>query len=116
MPAVQLTDAQLSALAAFLLKLNPANGLALQSAPEPVVEGAIVYQTYDCGSCHRVNGQGTEFGPALDGVGFRHPREWIEAHFRDPGKMSPGSPMPTFNFNERDMDRITNYQMSLPPH
>ena len=114
MPAVQLTDAQLSALAAFLLKLNPDNGAALHSAPQPVVEGAIVYQMYDCSSCHRVNGQGTEFGPALDGVASRHPREWIEAHFRDPTKMSPGSPMPAFNFNERDMDRITNFLMALP--
>jgi ubiquinol-cytochrome c reductase cytochrome b subunit len=114
MPAVQLTDAQLSALASFLLKLNPGNGAALQSAPQPVVEGAIIYQTNDCGSCHTIKGQGTEIGPALDGVASRHPREWIQAHFRDPAKMSPGSPMPAFNFNERDMERITNYLMGLP--
>ena len=114
MPPVQLTDAQLSALAAFLLKLNPANAAALHSAPQFVVEGAIVYQANDCASCHRVNGQGTELGPALDGVASRHPREWIEAHFHDPAKMSPGSPMPAFNFNERDMDRITSYLMALP--
>jgi cbb3-type cytochrome oxidase cytochrome c subunit len=49
-----------------------------------------------------VNGQGTEFGPDLDGTASRHPREWIEAHFRDPAKMSPGSPMPAFHFNESD--------------
>ena len=113
MPAVQLTDAQLSALAAFLLKLNPANGETLQSAPQAVVEGAIVYQQYDCGSCHRVNGQGTEFGPDLDGVSSRHTREWMEAHFRDPAKMSPGSPMPAFNFSAKDMERITNYLTAL---
>ena len=114
MPAVQLSDAQLSALAAFLLKLSPANGDALESAPQPVVEGAIVYQEYDCGSCHRVNGQGTEFGPDLDGVASRHSRDWIEAHFRDPAKMSPGSVMPAFNFSGRNMDRITNYLMAIP--
>ena len=115
MPAVQLTDAQLSTLAAFLLMLNPANGATLQSAPQPVVEGAIVYQEYDCGSCHRVNGQGTQFGPDLDGVASRHPREWIEAHFRDPAKLSPGSVMPAFNFSQRQLDRITNYLMAIPP-
>ncbi len=114
MPAVQLTDAQLNALAAFLLKLNPANAAALQAAPQAMVEGAVVYQNNDCGSCHRVNGQGTAFGPALDGVASRHPREWIEAHFRDPAKMTPGSPMPAFNFSARDMDRVTNYLMALP--
>jgi ubiquinol-cytochrome c reductase cytochrome b subunit len=114
MPTVQLTDAQLSALASFLLKLNPGNGAALQSAPQTVVEGAIVYQTNDCGSCHTVNGQGTEFGPALDGVASRHNREWIQAHFREPGKLSPGTPMPAFDFNDRDRDRITNYLLGLP--
>ncbi len=114
MPAVQLNDAQLNALAAFLLKLNPANASDMQSAPRPMVEGAIVYQTYDCGSCHQVNGQGTAFGPALDGVATRHPREWIDAHFQDPAKMTPGSPMPAFNFSARDLERITNYLMALP--
>ncbi len=114
MPAVQLSDAQLNTLAAFLLKLNPSNAAALQSAPQFIVEGAIVFQMNDCGSCHRVNGQGAEFGPPLDGVASRHPRDWIEAHFRDPAKMSPGSAMPAFNFNERDMDRITSYIMALP--
>jgi mono/diheme cytochrome c family protein len=96
------------------LKLNSANAAALQSAPQPMVEGAMVYQNNDCGACHRVNGQGTAFGPALDGVASRHPREWIEAHFRDPAKMTPGSPMPAFNFNRRDMERITNYPMAFP--
>jgi ubiquinol-cytochrome c reductase cytochrome b subunit len=114
MPAVQLTDGQLNTLAAFLLKLTPNNSAALQSAPQFIVEGAIVFQMNDCGSCHRVNGQGTELGPDLDGVASRHPREWIEAHFRDPRKTSPGSAMPAFNFNERDMDRITRYIMALP--
>jgi len=114
MPAVQLSDAQLSALAAFLLKLNPGNAAALQAAPQAMVEGAVVYQTNDCGSCHRIQGQGTAFGPALDGVASRHSREWLEAHFRDPGKMTAGSPMPAFQFNDRDMERITNYLMALP--
>jgi ubiquinol-cytochrome c reductase cytochrome b subunit len=114
MPAVQLSDANLNTLAAFLLKLNPENADALHSAPQFVVEGAMVYQANDCASCHRVNGQGTELGPDLNGLASRHPREWVEAHFRDPAKLSPGSPMPAFNFNEKDMDRITSFLMALP--
>jgi ubiquinol-cytochrome c reductase cytochrome b subunit len=34
MPPVQLEDADLNALAAFLLKLTPRNAAALQSAPD----------------------------------------------------------------------------------
>jgi ubiquinol-cytochrome c reductase cytochrome b subunit len=114
MPPVQLSDANLNTLAAFLLKLKPENADALQSAPQFAVEGAMVYEANSCGSCHRVNGQGTELGPDLNGLASRHPREWVEAHFRDPAKLSPGSPMPAFDFDAKDMDRITAYLMALP--
>ena len=94
MPPVQLNDSQLSALSAYILKLNAQNDAAFQAAPEPVVEGAMIYESSHCGSCHRVNGVGMQVGPSLNGAAARHDRAWLEEHFRDPQKMSPGTMMP----------------------
>jgi ubiquinol-cytochrome c reductase cytochrome b subunit len=114
MPAIQLSDSQLNSLAAFLLKLNERNIEALLSAPAFAVEGAMVYQQNRCGACHQVNGAGIKLGPPLNGLASRRSREWVEEHFRDPQKLSPGTTMPAYHFNARDMERITSWLMSLP--
>jgi ubiquinol-cytochrome c reductase cytochrome b subunit len=114
MPAISLADAQLNALAAFLLKLTPENAAALSSAPAFAVGGALVYQANYCGSCHMVNGIGMRIGPALNGVGQRRTREWIVKHFEDPASVSPGTLMPAYRFTPREMDRIVNYLLALP--
>ena len=90
MPPIQLTDAQLNSLAAFLLKLNAKNATALDNAPEFAVQGALVYQANHCASCHLVNGGGMRVGPPLNGISKRQSRSWVEEHFADPQKMSPG--------------------------
>src|SRR5664280_3612135 len=56
MPPIQLSDAQLNSLAAFLLKLNVNNASALGNAPDFATAGALVYQANHCSSCHMVNG------------------------------------------------------------
>ncbi len=114
MPPIQLNDSQLNALAAFLLKLTPRNAEALQSAPVYAVEGALVYQAQRCGACHQVNGSGIKLGPPLNGLARRRSREWVEQHFLEPQKLSPGSVMPPYKFSPRQMDRITTWLMSLP--
>jgi ubiquinol-cytochrome c reductase cytochrome b subunit len=113
MPAIQLSDAQLNALAAFLLKLTPRNARALQSAPPFAVEGALIYQAHQCGACHQVNGAGMKIGPPLDGLAQRRTREWVERHFVEPQALSPGTIMPAYRFPARDLERITTYLMSL---
>ena len=42
MPAIQLSDAQLNALAAFLLKLTPGNAEALNGAPDFAVHAGLL--------------------------------------------------------------------------
>ena len=69
MPPIHLSDAQLSALAAFLLTLTPGNATDLESVPDKVVEGAMIYQQQQCGMCHIVNGVGVQLGPGLIGCG-----------------------------------------------
>ncbi len=99
MPPIQLSDAQLNTLAAFLLKLTPENADALAAAPAFAVRGAQIYQDRNCGTCHMVNGVGVKFGPPLNGVAKRRAKEWVEKHFADPKALSPGSAMPAFKFS-----------------
>ena len=106
---IQLSDAQLNALAAFLLKLNPDNATALRHAPDFAVQGALVYQRSSCGDCHKLNGGGMEVGPSLNGLAKRRSRSWVEEHFSDPPKYSPGSFMPAYHFSRKDLDNITSY-------
>jgi ubiquinol-cytochrome c reductase cytochrome b subunit len=114
MPPIQLGDSQLNTLAAFLLKLNSENAMALDDAPDFVVQGAMVYQTRGCGECHRVNGAGMEVGPSLNGLAKRRARSWVEQHFADPAKLSPGSFMPPYKLPSKDLDNLTSYLFALP--
>ncbi len=114
MPPIQLSDAQLNSLAAFLLKLNPDNASALENAPEFAVKGALVYQANGCSDCHKVNGVGMDVGPALNGLSKRRSRSWVQDHFADPEKLSPGTSMPPFKFSKQDLENLTNYLFALP--
>ncbi len=113
MPPIQLADAQLNSLAAFLLKLSPKNAAALQSAPEFAVQGAVVYQANQCSACHMINGIGMRIGPPLNGLSKRRNRTWVEQHFADPAKLSPGSIMPPYRFAPKDLENLTNYLLAL---
>jgi len=114
MPPIQLSDAQLNALAAFLLKLTPENARKLEAAPAFALEGAMIYQRHRCGSCHKVNGVGQALGPALNGLAQRRSAEWVMKHTLEPQKLSPGSTMPPYNLSPKDNDRLTSYLMALP--
>ena len=114
MPPIQLSDTQLNSLAAFLLKLNPDNATALDNAPEVAAAGALVYQANHCSACHMVNGVGMKVGPPLNGLAKRQTRSWVEDHFADPQKLSPGSMMPPYRLSQKDLDALTSYLFSLP--
>jgi quinol-cytochrome oxidoreductase complex cytochrome b subunit len=114
MPPIDLKDAQLNTLAAFLLKLTAANAVALANAPDFAVQGAQVYQASNCAVCHSINDAGSKSGPPLNGVGQRRTSGWVEAHFANPQALSPGSTMPPFRFAPGDMRAIVSYLMSLP--
>lgn len=114
MPPIQLADWQLNSLAAFLLKLNPNNATALDNAPEFATQGALAYQANHCGACHLANGLGMKIGPPLNGLSKRRSRSWVEEHFSDPQKLSPGSIMPPFRLSPQDMQNLTTYLFALP--
>jgi ubiquinol-cytochrome c reductase cytochrome b subunit len=114
MPPVELNDAGLNALSAFVLRLTPQDEPSLQSTPVFVLQGAAVYQANHCDACHQINGVGTKLGPALDGVGLRRDRAWLEKHFADPESVSKDTIMPAFKFSPMDLDAICKYLLQLP--
>jgi ubiquinol-cytochrome c reductase cytochrome b subunit len=114
MPPIQLSDSQLNTLAAFLLKLSPDNASVIEDAPDAVVQGAVVYQAQGCGDCHKVNGAGMDVGPSLNGLPRRRTRSWVEEHFTDPPKLSPGSIMPAYKLPQRNLDKLLAYLFALP--
>ncbi len=67
-----------------------------------------------CDSCHQINGVGATLGPALDGVGQRHDRAWLEKHFADPASVTQGCIMPPYKFMPMDLDAICKYLLQLP--
>jgi ubiquinol-cytochrome c reductase cytochrome b subunit len=109
-----LKEGQVKMLAAFVIERGAQAVDAWQNAPQNAVEGALIYQANDCGSCHKLNGVGDELGPALNGVGERHDRSWIEQHFADPPKYSPDSIMPAFQFKPNELKPLTDYLMAIP--
>jgi quinol-cytochrome oxidoreductase complex cytochrome b subunit/mono/diheme cytochrome c family protein len=114
MPAIQLSNQQMNALAQFLLNQTPENARALQAAPREAIAGARIYQEKQCGFCHPVNGVGREVGPNLNGLSNRRTREWVVGHFLAPQNYSPGTAMPAYEFSPKEMDQITNYLFALP--
>jgi len=114
MPPIQLSDAQLNALAAFLLKLTPNNASALENAPEFAAAGAIVYQESHCGMCHSANGSGMKIGPPLNGLAKKRSRSWVADHFVNPQQLSPGTIMPPYRLPAKDLENLTTYLFALP--
>jgi quinol-cytochrome oxidoreductase complex cytochrome b subunit/cytochrome c2 len=113
MPAVDLSNADLNALSLFVLTLTPKNETALLAVPDFVTQGAMVYQTNHCTSCHQIHGVGSTLAPALDGVGLRHDRAWLEKHFANPASVSKDSIMPPYKFMPMDLDAICKYLLQL---
>ena len=114
MPPIQLSDANLTALAAFMLKLSAENANDVASAPDNIVRGAQIYEAQGCGNCHMVNGAGSKLGPALNGLANRRDRAWVDKHFANPAALSPGSIMPPSQFSPADLKAIDDYLFSLP--
>jgi ubiquinol-cytochrome c reductase cytochrome b subunit len=112
--AANLKTSEMNSLANFFVSFNPEKVTALDEAQQAPVEGAMIYQAQHCNVCHQVNGVGMKTGPALNGVAQRRTRQWLEEHFANPQKLSPGTTMPPYKFSSRDMDRITSYVLSIP--
>lgn len=78
-----------------------------------VLAGRILYDQGGCGACHSIHGKGGKVGPNLTHVGKKRDRDWLIRHFRDPQAVSPGSVMPKTTLQDKELNELTDYMLSL---
>lgn len=66
-----------------------------------------------CVACHAIDGRGGTVGPALDGVGDRFNREYLETWLRDPNSVRPGTRMPRLPLADAQIDELSTYLSTL---
>lgn len=62
-----------------------------------------------CLGCHRVDGQGGEIGPSLEGIATRLRPSFVLEMLLDPGRAAPGAPMPHQPMPRREAERLARY-------
>lgn len=91
---------------------------------DAVAEGRRIFETTACVNCHAVAGTvaNGRFGPDLTHLMSRdtiasgaasNNRENLRAWIQDPDSIKPGSLMPAMQLNEKDMDALTAYLLTL---
>ncbi len=85
--------------------------------------GLDILRREGCLGCHTLRGVGGHVGPDLTDQGsktrhyysFRNVEgdhsitNWLREHFQDPGGVSPGSPMPTFDLPDAEMESLITF-------
>ncbi|MHB8483613.1 MAG: cytochrome b N-terminal domain-containing protein [Nitrospiria bacterium] len=82
-------------------------------ADPAIFRGKAIYSKLACAGCHRIHGEGAQVGPDLSYEGDKRDKTWLEAHFKDPQALSPGSFMPPVRLSETELESLTRYIMSL---
>ena len=80
--------------------------------------GESVFRREGCLSCHELFGNGTGFGPALDGVGSRRDVSWLKEYLRSPragvGDRTWRLRMPAYDhLEEGDLEALAIYLGAL---
>lgn len=97
-----------------LVGISLRNLYAMPKVDPSVARGRALFAQHHCAACHRIHGEGGKVGPDLSYVADQRPdRQWHLRHFRDPQSVSPGSVMPPFQLEEKDLNDLTSYMLSL---
>ena len=89
-------------------------------------EAKALFHSLGCRGCHPIGRVGGDDGPDLTGAGLLDPgqldlsrvpgrsvAEWHQEHLRAPGRVVPGSLMPSLGLSPGQIDGLTFYLMSL---
>ena len=66
-----------------------------------------------CLACHSLEGQGGNVGPALDGVGSRRDKEYLQKWLHDPASVKPDAKMPKLPLSEADITELSAFLSQL---
>ncbi len=80
--------------------------------------GEMIFRREGCLSCHELFGNGTSFGPALDGVGSRRDVPWLKQYLRSPragvGDRTWRLRMPAYDhLEEGELEALATYLEAL---
>ncbi len=78
--------------------------------------GRALYQSQQCGGCHRIQGQGGEEGPDLTTVGLRHSAGWLHSFLESPSRFHAESRMPAYGppaLSHQEIEELARYLASL---
>ena len=80
--------------------------------------GEMVFRREGCLSCHELFGNGTTYGPALDGAGSRRDRGWLRDYLRSPRQGVSGKTyrlrMPAYDtLDPGELEALVNYMVAL---
>ena len=97
-------------------KPPPVRFAYLESAPARA--GEMIFRREGCLSCHELFGNGTTYGPALDGTGSRRDRRWLKEYLRSPRPGVGDRPyrlrMPAYGALEAgELDALVSYLAAL---
>lgn len=123
MPKLGITSEEADKLLAFLdwtskIDTNgwppkPILATAAGVGGKELSEGQRLYQSLGCSGCHIINGIGGTTGPELTYIGSKRDRDWLFGHFKDPDKFVPKSAMPKVEAADADIEKLTEYMLSL---
>ncbi|HEY9733449.1 MAG TPA: c-type cytochrome [Drouetiella sp.] len=86
-------------------------------------EGRKSFDKFGCIACHEIGNIGGALAPHLDGVGYRHTREFIQAHITDAQAHASAlstrsekvsAKMPRFKISSEEAKQLTDYLLTLP--
>ena len=86
MPRFSLTEAQLRAVAGFVLSLGRNT---VEAVPGDAARGAGLYAKLKCAQCHTLRGRGGAMGPDLTGVGARTGPAYLRRSPTEPRAQGP---------------------------
>lgn len=94
---------------------------------DKLVKGRELFKEMHCAGCHQIDKQGGAVGPELSAFADKDPgsfdythiegghskQAWVVEHFKNPKKVSPGSPMQLPALNDQQIDCLASYVLSL---
>jgi mono/diheme cytochrome c family protein len=78
--------------------------------------GRALYQSQQCGGCHRIAGQGGEEGPDLTLVGLRHSAGWLHSFMEAPARFHAESRMPAYGppaMTHQEIEELAQFLATL---
>lgn len=94
---------------------------------DKLIKGRSLFKEMHCAGCHMIEKVGGDVGPDLsafadkdpsnfsfDNLQGRHSKQlWVIEHFKDPKRVSPGTPMRPCALNDDQIECLATYVLSL---